>query len=130
MRRFIKLLEVLKPIHVNNPAFHGWFGQSKVVDHAGHPLLVFRGTRKNPTEKGFGTRRSIPSFTSSPDIASIYASTHGMLGGMPAYERGAQVTPCFLSIQNPIYLDTSDTLTMSEVVIHTGERVWIRANMG
>jgi hypothetical protein len=38
-----------------------------------------------------------------------------MFGGMPAYERGAQVTPCYLSIQNPVYLDISDTLTLTEV---------------
>ena len=46
-------------------AFRSWFGNSKVVDSNGNPLVVYRGTRKRPaaTEFKLTQGRAVPSFT-------------------------------------------------------------------
>ena len=99
-------------VNVDTPAFRSWFKNSKAVDDEGHPIVFFRGTTRSP--KGnvrFNTRRGIPSFVASADIASVYAASYqdSMLGtpfgqepSPPTYQSFAQVTPVFLSIQNPV----------------------------
>ena len=60
------------------PEFKRWFGNSKVVDKDGSPLVVYHGT-KRPDRIGtkFDKRRAtsgpMPFFTEHPDIASGYA---------------------------------------------------------
>ena len=111
----VVMAEAIHPtqlVNVDTPAFRSWFGASKAVDGEGHPIVFFRGTTKNPRgDVAFGTRRSIPSFVASADIASIYAASYqdSMLGtpfgqepAPPTFQRAAQVTPVFLSIQNPV----------------------------
>jgi len=78
--------------------FWNWFGDSKVVDEAGNPLVVYHGS---PTPEGItefspggkqGSRLSGDAygvasyFTSSPGEASIYARDDGAV--FPVYVRG------------------------------------------
>lgn len=101
-------------VNVDTPQFRSWFGNSKAVDGEGHPIVFFRGTTKNPRgDVAFGTKRSIPSFVASADIASVYAASYPKTGFGPAFgeepapptfQPTAQVTPVFLSIQNPVDL--------------------------
>lgn len=85
------------------PAFKAWFGNSVVVDKLGHPLVVFRGTRRpgDGTDTASETHLATPSFTSVPEIASVYSSSSGMFGDH-VFARGATVAPYYLSIQKPI----------------------------
>lgn len=82
------------------PEFKSWFGDSKVADPSGRPLVVYHGTGAPDIEVFSGERNW---FTSCQDEASEYAKD-------AAYhrytERGvATVMPIFLSIKNPLVVD-------------------------
>lgn len=75
--------------------FKAWFGASKVIDAAGRPLVVYRGEWKARP----GLREGVEIyFSDSPDVASAY-SQPGESGG------SANVTPVWLSLQNPLVID-------------------------
>lgn len=86
------------PVGVNTPAFKKWFGDSKVVDESGAPLIVYHGTfadfdkfdpaRFGNTDRGFHGEGFY--FSESKDYAGSYA---------PA--RGGVVMPAYLNISNP-----------------------------
>lgn len=83
-------------------AFKKWFGDSKVVDESGEPLVVYHGT-------GFdfnifegarkGTERAY-FFSQNPELASDFALTSA-----GAYDGNANVMPVYLSIKNPLVID-------------------------
>ena len=97
------------------PAFKRWFGDSKVVDTEGNPLVLYHGTRGDfsifdnekvgerfPISKGFYA-------TTSQERASIYADSVQNAAEGWRYdsrfarpvEMGANVMPVYVSIQNP-----------------------------
>lgn len=92
----------------DSPAFKKWFGDSKVVDENGYPLVVYHGTREDfdefdietigdtfaADERGFF-------FTDNPKWASDYAKSTSY--GMPA--DGGSVIPAYLSIKSPLIID-------------------------
>lgn len=100
----------------NNPqtettAFKKWFGDSKVVDADGKPLVVYHGTAKDfdsfdnkktgANDLGLWGRGHY--FAASAETASSYALRQG---------DGARVIPAYVSIKNPMVLRTgSDLLT-------------------
>lgn len=79
-------------------AFQRWFGDSKVVDEEGRPLVVYHGTLSEfskfdpariESEDGFF-------FTDSPVNAAEYAGYHGGL-----QSEGGNIMPVYLRITNP-----------------------------
>lgn len=60
------------------PAFKKWFGDSKVVDANGEPLVVYHGTNadifKFELASGHGGKVDVAFFTSSAEVASDYAN--------------------------------------------------------
>ncbi len=96
------------------PEFQQWFGDSKVVDEVGEPLVVYHGTtvefaqfEANPLTRTHEELKDQPGifFSRNPDSANFYAiegsSDTGPIGTNP------QVLPVFLSIQNPLPVDKS-----------------------
>jgi hypothetical protein len=113
----------------NTPAFKQWFGDSKVVDKKGDPLVVYHGTdktfdafnlRKRGSRVGFQDDGFY--FSDSPGTATTYATMDVYSGALgkkkDAYleptdffkrflsrlglvESAPQVVPAFLSIKNP-----------------------------
>lgn len=82
-------------------AFRRWFGDSKVVDADGKPMVVYHGAGKDfesfSTDGGKGkTFGTGAFFSSSKDVANTYAV-------------GAQqsVYPVYLSLKNPVVVDAS-----------------------
>lgn len=81
--------------------FVRWFGDSKVVDERGNPLVVYHGTGADITEFRAGLRRdgAVSSvdgghgfyFTPNPDLASKYATRDA-----------GNVVPAYVSIRNPM----------------------------
>jgi hypothetical protein len=63
--------------------FKKWFGDSKVVDENGKPLVVYHGTGKNFTE--FDKNKLQFFFTDDPEIASLYSKSVGSPNIMPVY---------------------------------------------
>lgn len=95
------------------PEFKKFFGNSKVVDAAGNPMVVYHGTNADVTafddtasgansgNRGFLGRGFY--FSSSPQSASMYAGVTRPQG-TDTWRRtdGGNVMPVYLSLQNPL----------------------------
>ena len=80
-----------------NDAFWKWFGDSKVVDAKGEPLVVYHGTNKEFVS--FDLEKSKAGhvwFTADSAAAKVYAGYFGV------------VMPLYVSMQNPLLCAFSD----------------------
>jgi hypothetical protein len=96
-------------------AFRSWFGNSKVVDSNGNPLVVYRGTRKRPaaTEFKLTQGRAVPSFTNDPAAASVY-SRHL---DTRQYGSGSTVIAAYLRIVKPLDLTRyNETISLIDFI--------------
>ena len=107
-----------RPLSSFTPQWRGWFGDSKVLDEDGNPLIMYHGS-PNATYDQFGFLDNPvfglfgPGFyfTADPQIASTYALQPGR------GKTGAGVYPVYLSIKNPMDMDAPfDTSLWSSVV--------------
>jgi hypothetical protein len=96
------LKQAVKKI-TDNPNFRKWFGDSKVVDENGEPLVVYHGAKKDFSKfKQKGLSKGF-FFSESPNEAS---QLHSRLFDREApYSDGANVFPVYLSIENPMMLE-------------------------
>ncbi len=102
---------------VESEAFKRWFGDSKVVDADGKPLVVYHGTKADFTvfdrarvgEKHVDVLRELSDagvdptafyFTDDPATANWYAKSSGRKA-----PRGSAVMPVYLSMENPLVVD-------------------------
>jgi len=108
------------------PAFKEWFGDSKVVDAQGKPLVAYHGTNAeieafDPGRLGSATgdegAREGYFFTSQPDEADHYAREATFSADRAAYDAGARgaVYPVYLRMTNPLRVDYAAT-TQPEVI--------------
>lgn len=96
-------------------AFRSWFGNSKVVDSNGNPLVVYRGTRKRPaaTEFKMTQGRAVPSFTNDPAAASVYARQLDTR----QYGSGSTVVAAYLRIVKPLDLTRyNETISLIDFI--------------
>lgn len=96
-------------VDVTSAAFKKWFGDSKVVDAYGKPLVVYHGTPKVGFTE-FGTNNVGAFFSDRFDIAASYAGRYNEVefDGEGAYtEDGTNqgVYETYLSIKNPLVVD-------------------------
>jgi hypothetical protein len=99
-----------------NAAFKAWFGDSKVVDADGKPLVVYHGSPdarfvdedgafKSQRERyGFGKERGAHWFASSKETARSYMDPHRAFDYQNA-EPG--MVEAYLKIENPLIVDAS-----------------------
>jgi hypothetical protein len=88
---------------IESKAFKSWFGESKVVDEANKPIVVYHGTKDDidqfmqgkPNKKDAGWLGDGFYFTDNPELASTYAEY------LKSGPEGANVLPVYLSIKNP-----------------------------
>lgn len=98
----------------DTPAFKRWFGDSKVVDKNGQPLVVYHGSPdlrfmnddgvfKSQKEKiGFGRAEAAHWFAASPATARSYADPRRAFD----YQRAEEgVIPAYLRMENPLIVD-------------------------
>jgi hypothetical protein len=121
--------------------FREWFGDSKVVDADGKPLVVYHGTT---SPKDFGKFRTPAYFTSSPDGARLFGEDAALQGVADENEDlviGSRIMPVYLSIKNPMVVSgfgefaewTARDRTKAEkngydglqVVMPDGEQLWM-----
>ncbi len=115
----------------DTPAFKRWFGDSKVVDENGEPLVVYHGTFVRPMGDGtdmgdikafdrmFTTRFRRPSI----DTVGSWFSTNPGEGGAEMYsgkDQGAAIYPVYLSIKNP-QITTFQLMTSRARKLHNGK---------
>ena len=110
-----------KADQTDTPEFRNWFGDSKVVDDEGKPLVVYHGTGVNvgnrgdlisgdfdtfdPLMSGKSSKTGAPSgsffFTNDPEVASSY--TVQWRGDFSEkLKDGANVMPVYLSLRKPL----------------------------
>lgn len=92
------------------PEFKKWFGESKVVDDEGKPLVAYHGTRSDfeafdldssGTVAGSKRQRAL-FFSTEPETANAYARIAGAVGeGGRAEGAGMKVMPVYLRVENP-----------------------------
>ena len=82
------------------PEFRKWFGDSKIVDANGEPLVVYHGTTAD-----------ITNFKVSKEGGSlgngIYVTPNSEFAGEYAEQTGGNVMPLYASIKNPLVIDGS-----------------------
>lgn len=82
--------------------FWRWFGDSKVVDKHGDPLVVYHGTDKDFTAFKANGGYGAAFFSSSEELARSYADSRAKRSGnMPT------IHPVFLNISNPMIVDAN-----------------------
>lgn len=88
------------------PAFRRWFGDSKVVDADGEPMVMYHGTRPGNDIESFRTPDGDGAyFTPDPAYAEAFtADLFAEEGG----ENAGGMYPVYLSIQNPYIVRTED----------------------
>jgi hypothetical protein len=92
----------------DTPEFRRWFGDSKVVDENGEPLVVYHGTKKSAKGRvDISAFKPLTWVTEQPRYAAVYAE------GTPRRLQGA-VYPLYVSIKNP-FVVTRATLQGSTV---------------
>jgi hypothetical protein len=107
-----------KEIATDTPAFKKWFGDSKVVDENGKPLVVYHGTTKfegnefKPSKK-VNRGRNIDGYYFTTDKKE--ASQYSLGEDKTAITEGSQVIPAYLSLQNPFVKRSKVTPEMLRV---------------
>lgn len=108
----------LNQADTTTPEFQRWFGDSRVVDADGKPLVVYHGTTGdfNKFSRIDGGNAYGPGyyFTASPAEASGYADGSGGGRMRPDGDAAPNVMPVYLSAQNVYELD-GRTLTRTEI---------------
>lgn len=110
-------------------AFRRWFGQSKVVNHAGGPLIVYHGTDREfeifvpqAGERGDGGI-FVDTVTSPFKFFSADANyAYGVADAKSADPSKRIVLRCYLRIERPIDLRTSAGLIAFNRLFHAFER--------
>jgi hypothetical protein len=95
----------------DTPAFKAWFGDSKVVDKDGNPLVVYHGAAKGFTQfnpKKIGARD--PGFFGAgfyftPDEEAAWSYASSASEADRTDEGKAKVIPAFISLQKPFIWD-------------------------
>jgi len=104
------------------PEFKRWFGDSKVVDADGKPLVVYHGTNKDFAKFKGGRGGDAIWFAVDKEAANAFVGGgRRSIGGKP--KPGSVVYPVFLSIQNPLDLsdiDLGDTVSMADLLKRAG----------
>jgi DNA topoisomerase IB len=73
----------MKPHEVmNNPNFKKWFGESKIVDDKGNPLVMYHGTKRDVSEFKAKYEDNLIFLTTDPEFASHWPEGSGGKGDL------------------------------------------------
>jgi len=90
--------------------FRKWFGNSKVVDSQGNPLVVYHGTTKDFTifslnhatkQTGIDWGKLGFFFTSNKSLAEDFTRYNWGIGSKSKFKKNSKLLSCYLSIKNP-----------------------------
>ena len=114
---------VQKTNKTDTPEFKRWFGDSKVVNEDGSPMVMYHGTNsnilkfnKNKIGKNFPETSKGFYFTNRPRMAGIYSDS--MANAVSEWnpkskfskevKPGANIVPVYLSLKNPKIIDITN----------------------
>jgi hypothetical protein len=111
---------------VETEAFKAWFGQSKVVDAAGRPLVVYHGTPDGDFDafeltgqRDSGWLGRAIYFTRSRDLAKSFTGRHG--GSEPGGRK--RIFEVYLKVENPLHLADLTPEVLGEALQRMRERL-------
>jgi hypothetical protein len=89
------------------PAFEQWFGDSKVVDNAGAPLVVYHGTAKSFNKFSV---QLMGKKTAAPDAkAGFFFAENPRAAELFTWESGSpfdgNIMPVYIKLENPLRID-------------------------
>jgi hypothetical protein len=86
------------------PEFKAWFGESKVVDAQGKPLVMYHGTTADFNE--FKLQSGRIWFAADPSYTNPYAGENARARG--EFKVGGNVMPLMVAMKNPLRFEASD----------------------
>jgi hypothetical protein len=96
-------------IQTDTPAFREWFGNSKVVDESGKPLVVYHGTADSISEFDLDhPNRHDTGWLGTGVYTTSNAYTAGSYASLKAGSAAPNVMPLYVSIQNPYQATLQD----------------------
>ena len=100
--RLVAASKAARQDQTETQAFKRWFGDSKVVDADGEPLVVYHGTTADFSafDPGLAGRN----FDDPDEIGMLFSSKQGEPNLMAAGD-GGNVMPVYLSLQDPLVVD-------------------------
>lgn len=128
-------------VQTDSPAFKAWFGDSKVVDENGQPLVVYHGTQSEfdafkPEREGVTTFIGIPVKVRRSGIFfaedKAFAQSFADAGQGQDNKKGARIIAAYLSIKNPLNLGTNAaTWRDQQKLISVGvDKKWVEDHLG
>lgn len=129
----------------DTPEFKSWFGDSKVVDKDGKPLVMYHGTTKDFTEfKNYeeygGGHGEIHFFTTNKDYANVYTEDKGSKEGgniIPVYLRSEKLfdttNPAHMALVKKAFkangMEPWEKKAYIEDYFHKGLPIWDNGDM-
>lgn len=126
-------VQQLNQSQTESAAFKDWFGDSKVVDADGKPLVVYHGTARDFTEFKQGTAGKgqridavgVSFFTNSPRTAEFFARMENRRSG-----EGERLLPVYLQMENPLEHDFKGAEKDAEISLQLVEKAKADGNDG
>jgi len=112
---------------IDTPQFKAWFGNSKVVDAGGKPLVLYHGTDRSLHEfskEKIGDRFPLSfgfHFTSRTQEAGIYAE--GLDPKFSGVAEGANILPVYLKAENPLVVETKNMTASMEADLNRAQLI-------
>lgn len=94
----------LNQVAIDTPEFSNWFGDSKVVDANGEPLVVYHGTTSNV--QAFDRSRIGQNY--GDEAGFFFTENPGNAGFSYASGEGGNVMPVFLSLKKPLVVKVDE----------------------
>lgn len=110
----------------NTPAFKRWFGDSKVVDANGEPMVVYHGTDKDieAFDRDFINYRFPYSFGFHFSSRAAEAGSYTREGVGERGSRtmdGGNIMPVYIKAENPLIIETSELSPSMEADLNRGK---------
>ena len=103
--------------------FKEWFGESKIVDESGNPLLVYHGTTKNFTE--FNLKHAGKNTTESGELGFFFTPDYSLSvdftrhkwskGEKSKLKKNSHVLSVYLSVKNPMIIGGRQFMLLNSI---------------
>jgi hypothetical protein len=98
------------PAPTQTPAFRRWFGESKVVDEKGEPMVVYHGTASEfeafEAQPGHGSQAF--HFTPTRGVAQSYSESSAKGRTRKAWTGDPTVIEAYLRLENPVFTSSDE----------------------
>jgi len=111
-------------LQTDTPQFRKWFGNSKITNEDGSPMVLYHATAKDLSilkPGGFDVKMSGPAIWMS-DRSDIQPAMHNISSRTEPFREGANVMPLYAKIENPLVLDDDTMLDWARKSFANGSK--------